>query len=399
MELSEIKTALDGFTSTVDKRLKAVTDENTELRDRLEELEAKGKTPGKTSGSGDGAYTRDQLEHKTVFVEWLRKPTDISRKQRLEEAQREMETKDVSIGTPSAGGYAVPTVIGDAIEKRVALVNPFRSLVRVQQIGTSNYTELVDLRGESVGWSSETGSRSGTNTPTLLEVAPTMGELYALPTVTEWSLDDIFFDVQNWLVTNVSDEMAAQEADAIVSGNGSDKPSGFLNTTPVSTSDDGSPVPGATALQYLPGLAGSPSALNGDLLIDLAVGAIKDRYLQPTSDISWVMSSATLARVRKLKSSGGGDYLWQPSLIPGTPSTLLGYPVYTTSAMPAWSSNLFPIAFGNFRRGYLLVDRLGLRVTVDPYSTPGKVRFYIRRRVGGKVLNRQAIKLLKVATS
>jgi HK97 family phage major capsid protein len=369
------------------------------LVDRVEELEARGKMPGKTASAGDGAYTRDQIEHKTVFLEWLRKPDDVQRKQRLTEAEREMEKKDVSIGTGSAGGFAVPTVIGNKIEQRVTLLNPFRSLVRVQQIGTSNYTELVDLRGETIGWSSETGTRNATNTPQLLEVAPTMGEQYALPSVTEWSLDDVFFDVENWLVMNVSDEMAAQEATAIVSGDGSNKPSGFLNTTPVSTADDSlSPQASPTALQYLPGLAGSPGALNGDLIIDLAVGAIKDKYLMGPK-VAWVMSSATLARIRKLKTSGGGDYLWQPSLIPGTPSTLMGYPVFTTSAMPAWSSNLFPVAFGNWERAYLLVDRVGLRVTPDPYSTPGKVRFYIRRRLGGKVLNRQAVKVLKVATS
>ncbi len=388
--IEESGKAFDGFVSRTQKTLDTIVD-------RVEEIESIAKTPGKTTGAGDGTYTRDQIEHKNVFLEWLRKPTDSSRKQRIEEAEREMEHKDVSIGTPSAGGYAVPTVIGDAIERRVTLVNPFRSLVRVQQIGTSNYTELVDLRGESIGWSSETGTRSATNTPTLHEVAPTMGEQYALPSVTEWALDDVFFNVQDWLVNNVADEMAAQEAQAIVSGNGTNRPSGFLNTTPVTTADDASPAPSQTALQYLPGTAGSPAALNGDLLIDLAVGAIKDKYLQGPK-VAWVMSSATLARVRKLKTSGG-DYLWQPSLIPGTPSSLLGYPVYTTSAMPSWSSNQYPIAFGNWERGYLLVDRVGMRVTPDPFSTPGKVRFYIRRRLGGQILNRQAIKVLKVANS
>jgi HK97 family phage major capsid protein len=223
-----------------------------------------------------------------------------------------------------------------------------------------------------------------------------VGTIYAYPQASEESMNDIFFDVSGWLVEEVADAFAAEEATAIISGSGTARPTGFLQATPTVAADD-PPTRAAGVLQYIP--SGSASAITADSIIDLAVSAIKERYLMGDG-VAFVMSRSTLAAVRKLKSSGGGDYLWQPSLAGGTPSTLLGYPVYTCDAMPAVAASAHPIAFGNWRRGYFLVDLGGLRITVDDnITTPGRVKFYVRRRVGGHVLNNDAIKVLRVSTS
>jgi HK97 family phage major capsid protein len=187
-----------------------------------------------------------------------------------------------------------------------------------------------------------------------------------------------------------------------VSGNGSARPTGFLNSTPVTT-DDGSPQRAAGTLEYLP--ITSPSSpymstgITGDTLIDLSM-AIKEKYLLDAGKVAWVMHRATAAKVRKLKDSYG-QYLWQSGIAVGQPNTLLGYPVALTDAMPAPTDGSYPIAFGNWARGYVLADRVGtMRITHDDnISAPGYHKFYMRKVVGGCVYNHEAVKVAKLGIS
>jgi len=262
-----------------------------------------------------------------------------------------------------------------------------------------NYAHLVSKNQAASGWVGEGGTRSETDTSDLVERKPSFGTVYAYPKCSKEALQDIFFDVGGWLVEEVSDEFAAQEATAIVSGNGTNKPTVFLGGAPVSTADNASPERAAGVLQYVPLDSTSPQAINADDLFDLA-GSLRDGYLADDESVAWVMTTATLTIIRKLKSSGGGDYLLQPSLAAGTPPTLLGFPVFTTAAMPAATDDEHPIAFGNWCRGYLLTDRSTIRITVDDnVTTPGQVKFYVRRRVGGTVLNHETLKVINFADS
>jgi HK97 family phage major capsid protein len=220
--------------------------------------------------------------------------------------------------------------------------------------------------------------------------------LYAYPKASEESFQDIFFNVQEWLVSEIADGFAAAEATAFVTGNGTDKPTGFLNTTPVTTADGASPERGPGTLQYVPMDSASPQALGADDLIDL-VGSVHESYLMDESSVAFVMRRSTLDVVRKLKSTNG-DYYWQPSLQQGQPSTLLGYPIFTTDAMQAYVADAHPIAFGNWNRGYLIADRSEIQLTIDSnITTPGQIKFYSRKRVGATILNADSLKLLKLA--
>jgi HK97 family phage major capsid protein len=390
----EIKAAIDDTAAAFTEFRKTQSKRLDGLSERIEELEAKGMQPGRTV-SGE-RVSKEAANHADRFKQWLRRPHDEQTKRDLAQAQSDLEQKDVTIGTGSAGGFALPEEIDRRIEHRVRQLDPFRSLVRVTPIGSSDFKALVSMGDGTSGWVAESATRTGTTSPTLREVAPTMGTVYAYPTASEESVQDIFFNVSDWLVQEAADEFASAEATAIISGNGSSKPTGFLNTTPTNVADD--PVSRAAGvLQYIP--SGHASLLTGDGLIDLAVGAIKEKYLAGGDGVAWVMSRSTLAAVRKLKGSTNDAYLWQPGL-GGQPATLLGYPVFTCDAMPAVGANNFPIAFGNWNRGYILVDRGGTRITVDDnLTTPGKVKFYVRRRVGGIILNNDAIKVTKVATT
>lgn len=384
-ELDQKLTKIDADVSKFSELKKHIEIEQENQRERIEELEAKGKTPGKT------ASQQRADEYKATFVEWVRGrgQSPVAEQKMLDLQRKALEAKDVTIGTPAAGGLAVPEEIAREIERQEKLFSPVRRLVKVVQAGTSDYKELVDIRGESSGWVGETGSRSATNTPSLREVTPTHGELYAYPQASEWSLDDIFFNVEAWLSEAVAQDFALAEGTAVISGNGTSRPTGMINTVPTSVDDFGSPLRAAAVYQFVASAA-SPDAILPDALIDL-VFKLNAAY---RSGANFTFNSVTAGAIRKLKDTTN-QYLWQPGLQNGQPDKLLGYPFEIWEQMQSVGANQHPVAFGNFRRGYVLVDRTGLRITRDNVTNVGFVRFYIRRRVGGIPLNNNAIKFLK----
>jgi len=383
-KLGKIEESVTKFTD-IKKALDVEMDLN---RERLEELEAKASQPGKT------AQEKSHEAYKETFVDWVRSkgnsPLD-------EQKLQDLAKKDITIGTGSAGGFAVPEEIAREIERLEQKFSPVRRLVKVVRAGTSDYKEIVNIRGTTSGWVGETGTRTATATPSLREITPTFGELYAYPQVSEWALDDMFFSVENWLAEEVAQEFAVQEGTAVISGNGTNKPTGMTNTTPTAADDFASPLRAAAVYEFVASLGNdSPvvAEINSDPLIDL-IYTLNSAY---RSGSTWVMNSNTTASVRKLKDTTG-QYLWQPSLQSGQPDMLLGYPIETWEQMADIATNAFPVAFGNFRRGYLLADRVGLRITRDNVTNVGHVRFYVRRREGGIVLNNDAIKWLRTTVA
>lgn len=391
-ELAQKLTKIDETINKWDGIKSALEREHEFQRERIEALEARASNPKKT------AADKVKDEYKEAWLGWMRAKGQSAvlegKMQTLGERAR-IEFKDITIGSPAGGGYAVPEEIAREIERLEMKFSPVRSLVKVVQTGSSDYKELVSLRGASSGWVGESTARTATDTPTLREVTPTHGELYAYPQVSEWSLDDIFFNVESWLAEEVAQEFAYQEGVAVISGNGTNKPTGMLNTTPVTTSDEASPKRAAAAYQYIASdtdVDGSPASpgIRGDALID-AIYTLNSAY---RSGASWIMNSLTTGAVRKLKTSDGA-YHWAPGLQAGQPNMLLGYPVSTWEQMPDIGADNFPIGFGNWRRAYALVDRVGLRITRDNVTNPGFVRFYVRRREGGIVLNNDAAKFIR----
>jgi HK97 family phage major capsid protein len=384
---------LDAKLERIEKDIKAATEikrvaetEMQLMRERIEELESRQRTPGKSPEQ------KMKDEHKESFISWIRQRGHAPAQ---EQKMQELERKGVTIGSSAGGGYAVPEEISREIERMELLFSPVRSLVKVVKSGTSDYKELIDLTGATSGWVGESGSRTATATPSLREVVPTNGEIYAYPQASEWSLDDMLFNVEQWLAESVAESFALEEGDAVIRGNGSSQPTGMLNTTPVSTDDFASPLRAAAAYQYVDcdtDDEGSPAVpgLLSDRLIDL-VYKLRAPYRMGAT---FVMNSLTAAGVRKLKDANG-QYHWQPGLQAGQPDRLLGFPLAIWEQMDDIGATKFPVAFGNFRRGYTLVDRTTLRVTRDNITSIGFVKFYIRRREGGIVTNNDAIKFLR----
>ena len=303
-----------------------------------------------------------------------------------------LEMKAFTGVTGDAGGYAVPREIDQTIDRVLNTLSPIRQVANVVKVGSAGYRKLVTAGGTPSGWAAETDARPGTATPTFVEIAPPMGELYANPSASQAMLDDAAFDVEEWLAAEIAAEFASAEGSAFVNGSGNNRPRGFLNQ-PVATAPDATRPFGT--IQYLPsGAAGDFAAGGQERLIDL-VQSLRPGYRQGAV---FVMNAATLARIRKFKTSDGA-FLWQPGLSQGQPATLLGFPVVEAEDMPDIAPGSLSVAFGNFRMGYLITERSETAILRDPYSNKPFVGFYATKRVGGCVTNAQAIKLMKFAAA
>lgn len=302
---------------------------------------------------------------------------------------RETEIKSINGVSPADGGFAVPRQIDATIASRLAKISPIRSIAQIVQTGTAGYRKLVATTGVASGWVSETAARPETATPQFAEIAPPTGNLYANPAASQAMLDDVGFDLEAWLANEIATEFARAEGAAFIKGTGTNQPEGFLGTAKATTDDS---VRAFGAVQYIG--TGSATGLGNALdtkLIDL-IHALRSGHRQGAV---FVMNSATLASVRKLKTADGA-FVWQPGLVEGQPNRLFGYPVIEAEDMPDVAGGAFPIAFGNFTNGYLIAEHGATRVLRDPFTNKPFVHFYASRRIGGKVLDSNAIKLLKI---
>lgn len=303
------------------------------------------------------------------------------------------ESKRLSIGVAGEGGLAVPLEIDQMIESTLKQISPIRQIADVVKVGSASYRKLVAVGGVASGWVAEAAARPETGTPVFSEIAPPMGEIYANPAATQPMLDDVQFDVESWLAREIATEFARAEGVAFVSGTGTGQPKGFL-TYPVATTGDATRPFGT--LQYVAsGAAGAFIASNPhDRLIDL-VHALRAPYRQGAT---WVMNSNTIAAVRKFKDTTG-DFIWKPGLLDGQSSTLLGYPVVEVDAMPDIGANSLSIGFGQFQSAYVIAERGDTAVLRDPYSNKPFVHFYATRRVGGALMNSEALKLMRFSAT
>ena len=306
---------------------------------------------------------------------------------------REVELKSFTGNVAADGGFAVPREIDEIIDKTLKAASPIRSVANVVRVGSAGYRKLVTTNGVASGWASEVAARPTTNTPTFNEIVPSFGELYANPAATQAMLDDAQFDVEAWLADEIATQFAKAEGTAFVNGDGVDKPRGFLTYT---SAIGGDATRAFGQLQYVPSdvAAALPTTNPENKLLDL-VHALRAPYRQGAV---WVMNSTTLATIRKFKTADGA-FIWTPGLVTGQPDTLLGYPVIESEDMPDIAANSTPIAFGNFKAGYLIAERSETNILRDPYSNKPYVNFYATKRLGGAVSNSEAIKLLRVSVS
>lgn len=296
------------------------------------------------------------------------------------------EIKALSVNSQADGGYLVLPAFGGVVDVRVFESSPIRQLASVVSITTDSYELVLDNDEAASGWVGEEASRTETTTPTLDKRIIPVHELYAKPKATQKMLDDGIVNVESWLAGKVAAKFARDEATAFVSGNGIVKPTGFLTNTTTSTSYD------AENVQII------ASASSGAIVYDDLVNtqnALKELY---QGNATWLMKRGTLGTIMKIKSGITDDntpiFNMQYSQNTGLETTLLNRPLRFADDMPAVGASANAIAYGDFRAGYLVVDRIGIRVLRDPYSAKPYVEFYSTKRVGGDVVNAEAIKIL-----
>lgn len=383
-EVSDINKKLGDVVQT--EKVDRINTQITELQTALDQVNAAVQA-SKIGGGGDGS-TPEQREYAKAFDRFFRKG--------VENGLQDLAVKaSASSSSDPDGGYTVPKEMEATIDRILGTVSVMRRVARVISISTSVYKKLVSQGGATSGWVGEKSSRPETDAATLAALEFPAMELYANPAATQNFLDDSGVDVAQWLADEVNIEFAEEEGAAFISGNGVNKPRGILQYDTVA---DASWTWGKLGF-VASGVAADifDSTHNGvDALTDL-VYALKQGYRQ---NAQFMMNRKLQAAVRKLKTIGDTEgYLWQPSVQAGQPPTLLGYPLLDDDNMSDVGSNAFPIAFGDFSRGYLIVDRQGIRVLRDPFTNKPYVHFYTTKRVGGGVQNFQAIKLLKCAAS
>ena len=385
----------EDFKSENDARLKAVemrggdviADEKvaridaalTAQQQRLDELALKSARPALGADSARHGFTA----HKSAFDSYIRSGESAG--------LRQIETKAMSVGSSPDGGYLVPEETETEIGKRLMDLSPMRSICATRVISGGIYRKPFMTSGPATGWVGETAARPQTGSPVLDELSFPAMELYAMPAATATLLEDSAVNIDDWLAGEVELTFAMQEGAAFVSGDGSNKPKGLLAYPMVANN--------AWAwgnIGYVPTsvAGGFPASNPSDVLIDLVYG-LRSGYRQ---NATFVMNRKTQSSVRKFKD-GNGAYIWQPAAVAGGRSSLIGFPLLEAEDMPDVAAGSLSIAFGDFRRGYLIVDRQGVRVLRDPYSAKPYVLFYTTKRVGGGVQDFDAIKLMKFAVS
>lgn len=366
--------------SELEEKTDRINDELGRLSAVVDELAKKANRPGAPGAEGDEAL---QAEHKSAWLKWVRKGDDAG--------LADIEHKAMNVGTPADGGYAVPIQQDRDIMRLLTDLSPMRQVCRVMTVGTEDYRKLVNLGGTASGWVGETDARPATAGPTLAQLKPSFGELYANPEVTQKALDDIFFNVEGELSQDISESFAVLEGKAFLSGTGTNQPVGLL-TAKTSAEADSARAFG-TVQHIATGVADNfPAKDPADILIDL-IYSMKAGY---RTGAQFMVNSMTLATMRKWKD-GDGNYIWQPAMQNGQPGSIFGYGYVTNEDMPSAGAGAIPVVFGNFQQAYVIFDRMGIRSLRDPYTNKPFVGFYTTKRVGSMIANTQAVKFLKCA--
>ena len=367
-----------GKAGELEEKLSKIEASLAEKEKQISDIEAKMNRP---SFAGTPSEDPVKAEHKKAFDVFLRKG--------IESGLADLQKKAVQVGVDVDGGYAVPEEMSREIYKLIDADSSMREVCGVRLVGTEDIKQLVDVGGVTTGWVAETASRPATDSPQLAQVTPTFGEIYAMPAATQKAIDDVFFDVEGWIVESVSSKFAKEENAAFTIGDGTNKPKGLLAATMATTGDD---TRAFGTFQYLATgvAAGMPATNPADLLIDL-ITALKTRYYR---NARFMMNRQTLSTIRKWKDSQN-NYLWQPGLQSGEPNSILGFPYTYNDDMPSIGANALCLAFGDFREAYIILDRTGIRLLRDPYTNKPYVNFYITKRVGNMILNSEAVKFIK----
>lgn len=374
--VADLMTTFEAYKEANDERLAELEAKGASdilLDEKLAKIDRRIDTLSlKSVRSGEAPPDPIASDHNQAWGRYMRSGDEVG--------LSHLDVKALSAGTADQGGHVAPPELDRLIEARLRRSSPMRQIATVVQTNAGVFRKPVSL-GVNASWAAETQTRSETsaNGLTLLEFPA--GELYAMPAATQTLLEDSYADIDAWLADEVEAAFSAQESRAFIRGDGASKPKGFLDHPLVPESSHA---------------WGRIGKIDGDFDAEDAADQLIDLIYTPQSQFRangrFVMNRKTTATVRKLKDSDG-RYIWAPGAA-GEASTIFGYPVTEIEDMPDIGDGQPAIAFGDFRRGYLIADRQGARVLRDPFSAKPYILFYTTKRVGGGVQNFDAIKVM-----
>jgi HK97 family phage major capsid protein len=357
--------ALEDLQKSVDDRLKTIETKGIDpkLADRLDKLEAKMNRPG----SGD--ETKEPDAEQKAFGTYLR---------RGDAGLGDVERNALTVATDATAGFLAPTTFRAEILKKIREFSQVRQFAKVVQIGGRDVRYPRRIGSTVATWVDEVANRTESG-PSFEQVTLTPYELATFVEVSRQLLEDNTYNLEGELAADLAESFAIAEGSAFVVGDGTGKPKGILYATGIAEVNSGA--------------AATLGAAPGDTLINLFT-ALPTFYAQ---NAAWAMNRNTFATIRKVKDTTG-NYLWQPSLQEGAPSTLLGRPVIEMVDMPDIGAGLYPIVFGDWS-GYRIVDRIDMSILSDPYTRAknGLNTFHARKRVGGDCTNPDRFVKLKIA--
>lgn len=345
--------------SDIAKKFNHLLEEEGKAISRINKLEENISTIQSFLARPEAGILQD-TEHKAAFNDYLRKGIE-----------GDLTKKSFSSGEEEGGALITPALYHKIINDMVAL-SPMRQLASVETI-SSNALDIVIEDGKfASGWVGDADPREDSSTPKLLQKRIAVHELYAQPKATQRLIDDSAIQIENWLAERLKDSFAKAENEAFITGDGENKPTGLLtyaaDTKTVETGEEVTP----------------------DLLLYL-ISELPEQYL---ANATFLMNRTTLVTVQKLKDDNG-RFIWQPSLSESLKQTIFGIPVVCCSYMPSIAKGSYSIVLGDFKAAYKIVDRNNIHIMRDPYTDKPFVKFYAVKRVGGDVVNLNAIRLAK----
>lgn len=380
--VAELAASLGGFLREINLFQAEVKQVLQHQEERLTMLNQKTMTYGRPALA---LAAEMEAPHQKAFDAYLRRGDDDGLRGLV------LEGKALNTAVAAEGGFLVDPQTAEMIRTSLASSASIRAIANVVQVEASSFDVIVDHSDLGSGWATEAGTVAETGTPVIERISIPLHELSAMPKASQRLLEDSAFDVEGWLAGRIADRFAKAEAAAFVSGDGVDKPMGFLAHDKVAEATWSWGNLGYIAT----GEAGDfDAAAPADAIVDL-VYALDAGY---RANASFVMNSKTAGAVRKMKDADG-RFLWSDGLAAGEPARLMGYPVLIAEDMPDIAADAYAVAFGDFAAGYTIAERPDLRVLRDPFSAKPHVLFYATKRVGGDVSDFAAIKLLKFALS
>lgn len=376
-EKGSVDPLLEGKLSAIENEMSKYDDLNNQIaaqkakdeqiEEKLASIETMLKRP---SAQMDTKSIDEKME---IFGRWVRKGDD---------ALTDIEKKALTVGTAATAGNYAPAEYVEELVKVITEISPVRSVARVRQTSNKEIEVPSKTASFAAAWTAEAGTRSETTGyTTSLNTIPTH-ELYALVDISQALLEDSVFDLEAEMNIEFAEQFAKAEGAAFISGDGTNKPTGITNGSTVAT--------GVTAA--------SQTAVTADELMEL-VHSLKTDYAR---NASFMLNRTTLGEVRKLKDTAG-QYIFQAGFSgeAGLPNTILGHSYVEAPDVADMAASAKPIIFGDFRRGYMIVDRVALSVLRDGYTqaASGNVRYLARRRVGGEVVLAEAMTVLANAAS